>query len=71
MRKTTAGSVVVPDLEITTQAALRSATRSISSLTYSSERLLPAKTTSGASPLFFNCFAKLWLSASMAQRAPR
>ena len=65
------GSVVVPDLEITTVATFLSATRSISSAMYSSERLLPAKTTSGASFAPPSCLAKLWESASMAQRAPR
>ena len=48
IRKATAGSVVVPDLEMTMQATLRSATRSISSARYSSDRLLPANTTSAA-----------------------
>lgn len=70
-RDPTAGSVVVPDLEITTVTTFLSATRSISSARYSSERLLPAKTTSGASFAPPSCLAKLWESASMAQRAPR
>ena len=71
MRNATAGSVVVPDFEITTVATLRSATRSISSAIYSSERLFPAKTISGAPPLSASCFAKECDRASRAHFAPR
>ena len=63
----TAGSVVVPDFEMTTQATLRCSMRSVSSARYSSLRLFPAKTTCGALPEG----RKLWESASIAHFAPR
>ena len=70
-RKAIAGSVVVPDLEITTAAQFLCCIRSISSLMYSSERLFPAKTICGADLSDFKLFANVWERASIAHLAPR
>ena len=70
-RKAIAGSVVVPDFEITTAAQFLCCIRSMSSLIYSSERLFPANTICGAALSPFRLLAKVCERASIAHLAPR